>query len=108
MYEAARTCSGQVVMVDQNFRWRPHIQALRRGLREGLVGRVGHVALESRQQILRKTVNAWREKMPEPFLLDYAIHHEHVRSLALPLAVVESSRRGAPVEMAELLGFLES
>ena len=232
VYEAARTHSGQVVMVDQNFRWRPHIQALRRGLREGLVGRVGHVAFECRQQIRRKTVNAWREKMPEPFLLDYAIHHfdlmryltgeeavrvvglsfqpawswfegnaaaaaivslrngavvdyggsmvsqgmettqeglitvigekgtlhldgksqvtlhgqgeartfppepvpggelgyalaeflaairekrqpethvaEHVRSLALPLAVVESSRRGAPVEMAELLGFLES
>jgi predicted dehydrogenase len=33
---------------------------------------------------------------------------EHVRSLALPLAVVESSRRRAPVEVAELLGFLES
>jgi len=31
---------------------------------------------------------------------------EHIRSLALPLAVAESSRRGRPVEMADLLGFL--
>jgi len=75
VYEATRTAAGQVAMVNQNFRWRPHIQALRRGIREGLVGRVGHISFECRQQIRRKTVNAWREKMPEPFLLDYAIHH---------------------------------
>ncbi len=75
VYEAARTAAGKVVMVDQNFRWRPHVQALRRGIREGLIGRVGHINFECRQQIRRKTVNAWREKMPEPFLLDYAIHH---------------------------------
>jgi len=30
---------------------------------------------ECRQQIRRKTTDAWREKMPEPFLLDFAIHH---------------------------------
>jgi predicted dehydrogenase len=33
---------------------------------------------------------------------------EHVRSLALPLAIAESCRRKAPVEVAELLSFLES
>lgn len=75
VYQAARTHPGQVVMVDQNFRWRPHVQALRRGIREGLIGRVGHIMFECRQQIRRKTVDAWREKMAEPFLLDYAIHH---------------------------------
>lgn len=75
VYEAARAAPDQVVMVNQNFRWRPHVQALRRGIREGLVGRVGHISFECRQQIRRKTVNAWREKMPEPFLLDFAIHH---------------------------------
>ena len=31
---------------------------------------------------------------------------EHIRSLALPLAVVESARRKASVEMADLLSFL--
>ena len=75
VYEESRAHPDQVVMVDQNFRWRPHTQALRRAIRDGLIGRVGHIMFECRQQIRRKTVDAWREKMPEPFLLDYAIHH---------------------------------
>ncbi len=231
VYEEARRHPNLVVMVNQNYRWRPHVQVLRRGIREGLIGRVGHIMLEVRQQIRRRTVDAWREKMAEPFLLDFAIHHfdlirhltgdeatrvfgvsfrppwswfegntaaaaavimqrgavvefggtmvsqgletpqeglitiiggkgtlhldnlsqvtlhgqgdartlsqgpvasgelgqalaeflasvreerqpethvaEHIRSLALPLAVVESSRRGRPVEVADLIGFLE-
>ena len=65
----------QVIMVIQNYRWRPHIQALRKAVRERLVGPIGHIMLECRQQIRRKTVGAWREKMAEPFLLDFAIHH---------------------------------
>ena len=73
--EETRKHPDRVVMVDQNFRWRPHIQSLRRGIREGLVGRIGHIMFECRQQVRRKTVGAWREKMPEPFLLDFAIHH---------------------------------
>lgn len=73
--EETRKYPDRVVMVNQNFRWRPHIQSLRRGIREGLVGRVGHILFECRQQIRRKTVEAWREKMPEPYLLDFAIHH---------------------------------
>jgi predicted dehydrogenase len=75
VYEEARKHPGQVVMVNQNFRWRPPVQSLRRGIREGLVGRIGHIMFECRQQIRRKTVGAWRERMPEPYLLDFAIHH---------------------------------
>ncbi len=75
VYEAARKQPERVVMVNQNFRWRPHVQSLRRGIREGLAGRVGHLMLACRQQIRRTTVDAWRENMPEPFLLDFAIHH---------------------------------
>jgi len=73
--EAARAHPDRVVMVCQNFRWRPHTQALRRGVRDGLVGRLGHVMLECRQQVRRTTVDAWRERMAHPFLLDFAIHH---------------------------------
>lgn len=75
VFEGTRTHPGQVVMVNQNFRWRPHIQTLRRGIREGLVGRLGHAVFECRQQIRRTTVDGWRERMPEPFLRDFAIHH---------------------------------
>lgn len=65
----------RVVMVNQNFRWRPHTTALSRAVRDGLIGRPGHVMVECRQQIRRTTVDAWREQMAEPYLLDFAIHH---------------------------------
>ena len=72
---AARAHPARVVMVSQNFRWRPHTRALRRAVRDGLVGRLGHVMLECRQQVRRTTVEGWRERMAHPFLLDFAIHH---------------------------------
>ena len=75
VYEETQKHPGRVVMVNQNFRWRPQIQALRKAIREERVGRIGHIIYECRQQIRRKTVDAWREKMPEPYLLDFAIHH---------------------------------
>jgi predicted dehydrogenase len=75
VFEETQKHPGRVVMLNQNFRWRPHIQALRKAIREELIGRIGHIQYECRQQIRRKTTNAWREKMPEPYLLDFAIHH---------------------------------
>jgi predicted dehydrogenase len=75
VFEEAQKHPGRVVMLNQNFRWRPHIQTLRKAIREELVGRIGHIQYECRQQIRRKTTDAWREKMPEPYLLDFAIHH---------------------------------
>ncbi|HEV8676546.1 MAG TPA: Gfo/Idh/MocA family oxidoreductase [Methylomirabilota bacterium] len=73
--EAARARRDRVVMVTQNFRWRPHTRALRRAIADELVGRPEHLMLECRQQIRRTTVDAWREQMADPFLLDFAIHH---------------------------------
>jgi predicted dehydrogenase len=75
VYDEATRRPAQVVMVNQNYRWRSHVQAFRRAVQEGRVGRVGHMTIEVRQQIRRKTTDAWREAMPEPFLLDFAIHH---------------------------------
>jgi len=75
VYEATIRHPDQVVMVNQNYRWRPHVQALRKAVRDGRIGRLGHLMLEVRQQIRRKTTDAWRERMPEPYLLDFAIHH---------------------------------
>ena len=73
--EATRAHPDRVVMVSQNFRWRPHTRTLQRAVRDGVIGRLGHVMLECRQQIRRSTVEAWRERMAHPFLLDFAIHH---------------------------------
>ncbi|MFB3816863.1 MAG: Gfo/Idh/MocA family protein [Candidatus Methylomirabilales bacterium] len=96
VHSATRRHAGQVVMVNQNFRWRPHVQALRHGIRAGLIGRVGHVMMECRQQLRRKTVDGWRERMAEPFLLDYAIHHFDMMRYLLadePRAVLGKSFR---------------
>jgi predicted dehydrogenase len=75
VYDEAMRRPAQVVMVNQNYRWRPPVQAFRRAVQEGRIGRVGHMMIEVRQQIRRKTTDAWREAMSEPFLLDFAIHH---------------------------------
>jgi len=37
--EGTRSHPGQVVMVNQNYRWRPHVQALRQGIQAGRIGR---------------------------------------------------------------------
>ncbi len=73
--QAARSASNAVVMVDQNYRWRPQNQALRRAIREGRIGRIASITHEFRQSIVRKTTDAWREQMPHPYLHDMAIHH---------------------------------
>jgi predicted dehydrogenase len=83
VYEEAGRHPGQTIMVNQNFRWRPHVQALRKAIQNGLVGRVGHVMIECRQQLRRKTVNGWREQMGDPYLLDFAIHHFDMMRYAL-------------------------
>jgi predicted dehydrogenase len=75
VYDETMRHPDRVVMVNQNFRWRPHVQAFRRGIQEGCIGRVEHMTIEVRQQIRRRTTDAWREAMPEPYLLDFAVHH---------------------------------
>jgi predicted dehydrogenase len=72
---AARRTPASVVMVDQNYRWRPQTRALRDAVRTGRIGRVGAVSYEYRQPITRTTTDAWREQMPHPFLHDMAPHH---------------------------------
>ena len=51
--EAAHRRPDLAVMVNQNFRWRPHVQALRRAVRDGVIGPVAQVMIECRQQIRR-------------------------------------------------------
>ena len=96
--EAARRHADRVVMVNQNFRWRPHVQALRRAVRDGAAGGIAQVMFECRQQIRRTTIDGWRERMAEPYLLDFAIHHFDLIRYVLgdePLSVVGRSFRPA-------------
>ena len=94
---ASRAHAGQVVMVNQNFRWRPHVQTLRRALRDSAVGTVGHVMFECRQQIRRSTIDGWRERMTEPYLLDFAVHHfDMIRYLLGDEPAVVSGRSFRP------------
>jgi predicted dehydrogenase len=72
---AARHHPASVVMVDQNYRWRPQTRTLREAVRDGRIGRIGSITYEYRQPITRTTTDAWREKMPHPFLHDMAPHH---------------------------------
>jgi len=72
---AARSVPAAVVMVDQNYRWRPQTRTLREAVGDGRIGRIGAIAYEYRQPITRATTDAWREKMPHPFLHDMAPHH---------------------------------
>jgi predicted dehydrogenase len=72
---AARRAPGQIVMVDQNFRWRPQTQALRHSVRGGRLGQIASISYEFRQAVTRPTTDAWRERMPHPYLHDMAVHH---------------------------------
>ena len=87
---AARRAAGATVMVDQNYRWRPQNQALRRAVREGMVGALGAVRSEFRQPITRTTTDAWREQMPHPYLLDMAVHHFDLLRACTGLECVEN------------------
>jgi predicted dehydrogenase len=72
---AARRCPDRVVMVDQNYRWRPHTRALQQAVRQGRIGRVSSIAYEFRQAVTRQTTDAWRERMRHPYLHDMVVHH---------------------------------
>lgn len=72
---AARRAPDQIVMVDQNYRWRSQSQTLRQAVRDGRLGQVASIHYEVRQAVTRSTTDAWRERMPHPYLHDIAVHH---------------------------------
>lgn len=73
--EAARAHRDRWVVVNQNFRWRAPIQALRWALLAGEIGRPQTILLECAMDNRRATVGGWREALPDPYLQDMAIHH---------------------------------
>lgn len=61
-----------VVMIDQQFRWRPTVQAIR--TRADQVGKLRELEIIHRQNIGRTTVGGWREQMEQPYIFDMAVH----------------------------------
>ena len=62
----------QKYLVDQNYRWRPHNQTLKRAIAEGIVGQPGTVHIEFRQP---EDLLGYREFLEMPLLQDVSIHH---------------------------------
>ena len=62
-------------MVDQNYRWRPQTQTLRRAIKEGRIGKIASLSYIFRQSIQRTTRDGWREQMAHPYLNDMSVHH---------------------------------
>jgi predicted dehydrogenase len=92
---AARRVPAAVVMVDQNYRWRPETRTLRQAIRGGRIGAVGAIGHEYRQPITRTTTDAWREQMPHPFLHDMAVHHFDLLRACTGLECVQVMAAGA-------------
>ena len=59
-------------MVSQNYRYRPMIQAVKRAIDEGWIGRIGFINWEH-HYCLR--IGGWREKLGDVMYEDMAIHH---------------------------------
>ena len=59
-------------MTSQNYRWRPHNQAIKRAIDHGMIGRMESILLEFRQQ---EDLQGYRAGLEMPLLQDVSIHH---------------------------------
>ncbi len=69
--EAVRR-TGRIMMVAQNYRYRPEIQTLRNTLRSGRFGAPGQVLIHFTRG---PHFGGFREEMPYPLIIDMSIHH---------------------------------
>ena len=59
-------------MVSQNYRYCPVVQAMKRAIDEGLIGRIGFINWEHHYCL---QMGGWREELPNVMFEDMAIHH---------------------------------
>lgn len=59
-------------MASQNYRWRPHNQAIRNAIQSGMIGDVETVLCEFRKQ---EDLQGYRAGLEQPLLQDVCIHH---------------------------------
>ncbi len=70
---AAAKAAGKVLMVSQNYRFRPSMHTLRRLVEDRVAGDLGHGRMEF--YIPADFTGTFRETMEQPLLVDMAIHH---------------------------------
>ncbi|MDO4942814.1 MAG: Gfo/Idh/MocA family oxidoreductase [Lachnospiraceae bacterium] len=63
---------GQKFMASQNYRWRPHNQAIKNAIASGMIGDVETVLVEFRKQ---EDLQGYRAGLEQPLLQDVCIHH---------------------------------
>lgn len=59
-------------MASQNYRWRPHNQAVKNAIQNGLIGKVESILVEFRKQ---EDLQGYRAGLAQPLLQDVCIHH---------------------------------
>lgn len=62
----------QKLMASQNYRWRPHNQAIRNAITSGMIGDVEAVTVNFRKQ---EDLQGYRAGLAQPLLQDVCIHH---------------------------------
>ena len=60
------------LMVTQQYRYQDQPRAVRKLIQDGAIGEVDHVLVEFQLQGL---LSGWRQRMPQPFIMDMGIHH---------------------------------
>lgn len=61
-----------IYMIDQNYRWRPHNQAVRNLLQSGIIGDIKRIELQFRRP---EDLIGYRTDLEMPLLQDVSIHH---------------------------------
>jgi predicted dehydrogenase len=64
----------RVLMVSQNYRWQPAVRAVQKALRAGRLGAVAAVAIDFRRYANGQRPDDGHYSVPEPLLLDMAVH----------------------------------
>jgi len=92
----AAAATGRHAMVAQNYRFRRQSRALRELLQGGELGSLhgGHISCRRDLRSAHITPRDWRGRMPDPYLLDMAIHHVDMVRMITRSEIVEVDARG--------------
>ncbi len=72
LLEVKKNYPNQKFMVSQNYRWRPHNQAIKSLIQEKAIGDIESILVEFRKQ---EDLQGYRKKLEQPLLQDVCIHH---------------------------------